>query len=975
MRSDVIIFSATVKEKNSDKDIACKLHRQFAHPSRKSLLKLINNAGIKDSNLEKEVSNVSNKCITCIKYRKPFNRPVVCMPLASEFNEMIGIDLKIWGNQYFLVIVDIATRFCAARVIEDKLPSTIVRGLFLSWVATFGPPKKLISDNGGEFSNSAMRDFSEAFSIKVIHTAAESPWSNGIVERLNGVLGKLVLKILDDVNCDTDIALAWAVAARNAYYNNSGYSPNQLVFGFNPAMPTVYNSKPPGLKKMTSSEIMAKLMDAKRVAMEGFIKYESCERIYRAVNSNVRRTLVEDLQVGDEVYYQRNKSKEWYGPGKVMLIEGQVITVKHGNVTVKVSTVSLVRVPHICTDECEKNNYNNKNEQKGASEEIQKSEEEREAEENQEMIPARCRTENKGVKRKPEKTEASDKRKKQRLEHDIISRDWSEGDRFQGIDSVTGEHVSGKILSKVKGNKKNLYNIQSDQDGYQGWFDMDEVKDIEAIGEDIEMVVLYNNNYVAEAKREEMENWIANGVFEPVDNEGQRYMSVRWVITEKVKAGFTYIKARLVVRGFEENTSELKKDSPTCSREAIRILITIASSMKWKCHSIDIKSAYLQGNTIQRNIFLKPPKEYDDGKLWKLKKTVYGLCDAARAWYMRVKEELKMLSIEMCSMDNSLFYWRRNGVLEGIICIYVDDFLYAGTQRFCNMVIEKLKEKFLIGSAESLNFTYVGLRIQSYKDGWTIDQNQYIAGLDMIPINKQRASEKKEALDDKEKKEYRALVGQLNWISTHTRPDIAFETCMLSSAFHEAKVADLTRLNKLVERVKRDKVNIYFPRINNIREVTLECYTDASLHNLQKGNSQGGLIIFLKDRSGYKCPLYWRSKKLERKVKSTIAAESLALNEGAERSIYLAHILRQLVDDIRIKIRCYTDNKSLVEALASSKKPDDPMLSIDTLILKEHLERRIIESVEWIRGEQQLADPLTKIGVCTDKLKNELSRD
>ena len=240
----------------------------------------------------------------------------------------------------------------------------------------------------------------------------------------------------------------------------------------------------------------------------------------------------------------------------------------------------------------------------------------------------------------------------------------------------------------------------------------------------------------------------------------------------------------------------------------------------------------------------------------------------------------------------------------------------------------------------------------------------------MIPINKKRASEKKEALDDKEKKEYRALVGQLNWVSTHTRPDIAFETCVLSSAFQEAKVAELIRLNKLVERVKRDKINIYFPRIDNIREVTLECYTDASLQNLQKGNSQGGLIIFLKDRSGSKCPLYWRSKKLERKVKSTIAAENLALNEGAERSIYLAHILKQLVDDIRIKIRCYTDKKSLVESLASTKKMDDLMLSIDTLILREYLERGVIESVEWIRGDQQLADPLTKIGVCTDKLKN-----
>ena len=106
---------------------------------------------------------------------------------------------------------------------------------------------------------------------------------------------------------------------------------------------------------------------------------------------------------------------------------------------------------------------------------------------------------------------------------------------------------------------------------------------------------------------------------------------------------------------------------------------------------------------------------------------------------------------------------------------------------------------------------------------------------------------------------------------------------------------------------------------------------------LQHSNSQGGLIIFLKDRLEVKCPLFWRSKKLERKVKSTIAAENLALNEGAEHSIYLVHILRQLIDGIRVKIKCYTDNKSLVEAPTSTKKIDNPMLNIDTLILREYL--------------------------------------
>ena len=124
-----------------------------------------------------------------------------------------------------------------------------------------------------------------------------------------------------------------------------------------------------------------------------------------------------------------------------------------------------------------------------------------------------------------------------------------------------------------------------------------------------------------------------------------------------------------------------------------------------------------------------------------------------------------------------------------------------------------------------------------------------------------------------------------------------------------------------------------------------------------------------------KCPLLWRSKKLERVVKSTIAAETLALNEGAEYGIFLAHILNQLLEGIKVKIICYTDNKSIVDALLSTKKMNSPMLNIDTLILREHLETGKIEAVKWVKGEQQLADPLTKLGVCTDKLKMVLSRD
>ena len=900
--------------------------------------------------------------------------------------------------------------------------------------------KKIISDNGGEFSNAEMNTFAEAFSIKLIHTAAESPWSNGTVERLNGVLGKLVLKILDDVKCDTDIALAWAVAARNAYYNNSGYSPNQLVFGFNPSMPNIYNSKPPGLKKVSTSEMIAKMTEAKRVAMEAFVKFDSCEKLKRALSSNVRRTVIDDLKVGDEVYYKRDRSEEWYGPAKVILVEGKVITVRHGGVTIKVNTVSLVKIPHICTPECETKESENKNNETVGSE-SERSDQQKQWDRNRSTTPkavhsgileprvldkdtdsdryhkgAKVGTHRKGHQNMPikppsnvrvnervaeldyyetdgvaetidgngmgctsekrkDRKDGTGSRKKQRNTDSNPTINWRSGERFQGIDSVTGEYVSGKILSKVEGINNNLYNIESDQDGYRGWFDMSEIKDLSLVREETEMLVLYNNSQIAEAKEKEIKNWVQNDVFETVENTGQKYITVRWVITEKIKDGKLVTKARLVARGFEENTENLQKDSPTCSREAIRMLITIASTMRWDCHTIDVKSAYLQGDNIQRKIFLKPPKEYDEGKLWRLKKTVYGLCDAARAWYFRVKNELKSLSVKICPIDNSLFSWNKDGKLEGIICIYVDDFLWAGTENFYKKVIEKLKKKFLIGSSESIAFTYVGLSIRSYRDGITVDQIQYIAGLAQIPISKKRASEKNVNLDGKEKKEYRALVGQLNWVATHTRPDISFETCALSSSFYDAKVADLLRLNKLVERVKRESINLYFPRLECITKCTLECYTDASLQNLPNSNSQGGLLIFLQDTAGKRCPILWKSKKLERKVKLTIAAETLALLEGAEYSVYLAHILKQLIEGMEVKIQCYTDNKSIVEALQSTKKLSSPMLNIDTLILREFLEKGEIEPIKWVKGEKQLADPLTKLGVCTEKLKNDLSRD
>ena len=504
-----------------DKIIASKLHRQFAHPNSETLNRIIKNAGIKNKNLEKEIRCTTDKCITCIKHKRRLARPIVSLPMAYEFNEMIAIDLKTWGKSYFLVIVDLATRFCSACVINNKLPSTIIKGLFLSWIVIFGPPKKLLSDNGGEFVNSEMITLSEAFSIKILNTAAESPWSNGVCERLNGVLGKLVLKILDDVNCDVQIALAWAVSARNAYYNNSGFSPNQLVFGFNPSMPDIYNSKVPGFEKVTSSDIVRKNLQAQNAAKQEFVKFDACERIKRALSNNVRTSLLEDLRIDDEIYFKRNISDVWQGPAKVTNIERKIVTVRYFNKEVRVHTASLIRVP--TTIEKEHSVVSAENER--ANERVNKRVHEREhsdvSAENRrvnELEHSVVSAENKKIssdnKRKSE-WNAYENSKRGKVETNT-SKAWKSGQRFQGIDPITGEPISGKILSragKVGKSNKNIYNIERDQDGYCGWFDLSSIKDLSEVPDETEMLIFFNNNVVAEAKEKEIQSWIDNDVF------------------------------------------------------------------------------------------------------------------------------------------------------------------------------------------------------------------------------------------------------------------------------------------------------------------------------------------------------------------------------------------------------------------------------------------------------------------------------
>ena len=189
-----------------------------------------------------------------------------------------------------------------------------------------------------------------------------------------------------------------------------------------------------------------------------------------------------------------------------------------------------------------------------------------------------------------------------------------------------------------------------------------DISDSESEDEEQKVLFVGKNNVVftvksvepetQKARLDEIEKLKEFGTFSLVPNSGQKYISTRWV--DKIKDSGEH-KSRLVARGFEERV-EVQSDSPTISRAVIRIFITICATYDWGIRTTDIKSAFLQGQEITRDVYVKPPSGYvEKGHLWKLHKCLYGLNDAARQFYNSIKASLAKLGCESTSVEPALF--------------------------------------------------------------------------------------------------------------------------------------------------------------------------------------------------------------------------------------------------------------------------------------------------------------------------------
>nr|GEV23361.1 retrovirus-related Pol polyprotein from transposon TNT 1-94 [Tanacetum cinerariifolium] len=122
-------------------------------------------------------------------------------------------------------------------------------------------------------------------------------------------------------------------------------------------------------------------------------------------------------------------------------------------------------------------------------------------------------------------------------------------------------------------------------------------------------------------------------------------------------------KARLVAKGYrqEEGIDFEESFAPAARIEAIRIFIANAASKNMTIYQMDVKTTFLNGE-LKEEVYVYQPEGFIDPDhpthVYRLKKALYGLKHAPRAWYDTLSRFLLDNKFSKGAVDPTLFTWK-----------------------------------------------------------------------------------------------------------------------------------------------------------------------------------------------------------------------------------------------------------------------------------------------------------------------------
>lgn len=386
---------------------------------------------------------------------------------------------------------------------------------------------------------------------------------------------------------------------------------------------------------------------------------------------------------------------------------------------------------------------------------------------------------------------------------------------------------------------------------------------------------------------------------------------------------------------------------------------------------MDVTTAYLHGE-LEEEIYVIPPSEFleeaEKGKVWRLKKSIYGLKQSGRCWNKNLHDKLIGIGFLQSKADPCV-YIIRNNTFFLVIAIYVDDFiLFYNDQVLTTQIKEKLKESFEMKDLGAIKRCLgmeiirdrVNRKISIYQKSYAEQIMKKFNMDNAKPINNPlepglEFTEHERGEEDKCKNiPYQEAIGSLLYLSQVSRPDITFAD-LLSRYNNNYRNVHWNAVKRLLRYIKGtvdykltfsrdggDNLNVYCDadwgnKINERYSVTGYCFL-----------IQGGAII-------------WNSKKQKTVALSSCEAEYMSISSTLQELLWI----RNLISEINPSVvsgptKLFCDNIGALE-LSKNSIINDRSKHIDVRhhFIREHIKNNDV-CVEYIASDKNIADFLTK---------------
>ncbi|GKA24961.1 retrovirus-related pol polyprotein from transposon TNT 1-94 [Tanacetum coccineum] len=430
------------------------------------------------------------------------------------------------------------------------------------------------------------------------------------------------------------------------------------------------------------------------------------------------------------------------------------------------------------------------------------------------------------------------------------------------------------------------------------------------------------------AMQEELNQFVANNVWKLVPNpKNMTIIGTKWVYKNKLDENgvVSRNKARLVAQGYsqQEGIDYDETYTPVARLESIRILLAYACALDFKLFQMDVKSAFLNG-FINEEVYVAQPLGFIDfakpNHVYRLKKALYELKQAPKAWYNRLKAFLIKHDYTMGMVDNTLFTKKKTFEII-IIQIYIDDIIFGLTcQELCDDFAKIMHDEFEMSMMGELNF-FLGLQIKQLEYCIFFNQSKYIKemlkkfGLEDFKPMKTPMSTEMKLTKDKEGKsvdntKFRGMIGSLLYL-TASRPGIMFSVYLYARFQEDPKTSHLKVVKRIFRYIKGTiHLGLWYPKGSGIETVV---YADSDhVGDYVDRKSTSGICTFMGC-----CLTSWFSKKQTALVISTTEAEYVSAGKACQQALWMKQALVDYgirLDDILIMC----DNKGAIDL---SKNP------------------------------------------------------